>query len=91
MHNNQSSQSNEGMFQDPKDEEKLCQVLKALVEEWGPEKVIVSVPTVWKESTGNSTLGRVQLEFTEDNAVAVRVRCDEINASIDNIVQLKKR
>src|SRR3984957_18642345 len=47
------------MFQDPRDEDRLCQVLKAYVEEWGPENVIVSVPEHWSEYS-TSTLGRVR-------------------------------
>ena len=36
------------MFQNADDENRLCQVLKAFVEEWGPENVVVSVPTHWR-------------------------------------------
>lgn len=53
-------------------EERLCQILKAYVEEWGPENVIVSVPADWSEYS-TSTLGRVLLEFNTDNSIDVRV------------------
>ncbi|MBK9773449.1 MAG: hypothetical protein IPP57_21990 [Candidatus Obscuribacter sp.] len=42
------------MFTHPTDEEKLCQVLKAYVEEWGPENVIVSVPEHWSEYSASN-------------------------------------
>ena len=32
------------IFKNPTDEDRLCHVLKAYVEEWGPQNVIVSVP-----------------------------------------------
>jgi hypothetical protein len=74
------------IFRDPKDEEKLCHVLKAYVEEWGPENVIVSVPSHWKEySTG--TLGRVRLEFTTANTVSIRVEYEVVRLTYD--VQLQ--
>jgi RNase H-fold protein (predicted Holliday junction resolvase) len=74
------------IFQDPRDEEKLCQVLKAYVEEWGPENVVVSVPRHWEEySTGN--LGRVKLEFTTDCTVSIRVEYEFVRLTYD--VQLQ--
>jgi hypothetical protein len=74
------------MFQDPRDEEKLCQVLKAYVEEWGPENVIVSVPRHWKEYS-TSNLGRVRLEFSTDCSVSIRVEYDFVRLNYD--VQLQ--
>jgi hypothetical protein len=74
------------IFRDPQDEERLCQVLKAYVEEWGPENVIVSVPLHWKEySTG--TLGRVRLEFSTSSTVSIRVEYDVVRLTYD--VQLQ--
>lgn len=74
------------MFQDPNDEERLCQVLKAYVEEWGPDAVVVSVPTHWKEY-GGSSLGRVRLDFSTDNTVSIRVVYDSVRLNYD--VQLQ--
>jgi len=74
------------MFQDPRDEERLCQVLKAYVEEWGPENVIVSVPVHWRQYSGKS-LGRVRLEFTTDNTVSIRVEYEAVRLNYD--VQLQ--
>jgi len=65
------------MFKNPKDEEKLCQVLRAYVEEWGPENVIVSVPEHWSDYSASS-LGRVRLEFTTSDSVSIRVEYDFI-------------
>ncbi len=75
-----------GMFQDPRDEEKLCQVLKAYVEEWGPESVIVCVPVQWKEHSGSS-LGRVRLEFTTGDTVSIKVEYESVRIKYD--VQLQ--
>lgn len=74
------------MFQDPSHEEKLCQVLKAYVEEWGPESVIVCVPKHWKEYGGNN-LGRVRLEFTTCDTVSIRVEYESVRINYD--VQLQ--
>ncbi len=74
------------MFQDPRDEEKLCQVLKAYVEEWGPENVIVSVPRHWQEYS-SSNLGRVRLEFDTEASVSIRVEYDFVRLNYD--VQLQ--
>lgn len=74
------------MFQDPRDEDKLCQVLKAYVEEWGPENVIVSVPEHWSEYS-TSTLGRVRLEFSTENTVSIRVEYEAVRLIYD--VQLQ--
>jgi hypothetical protein len=68
------------MFKHPADEENLCQVLKAYVEEWGPENVIVSVPEHWSAYSSNS-LGRVRLEFSTSNTVSIRVEYDFVRLS----------
>jgi hypothetical protein len=74
------------IFKDPSDEERLCQVLKAYVEEWGPENVIVSVPNHWRDySTG--TLGRVRLEFSTENTVSIRVEYEVVRLTYN--VQLQ--
>jgi len=70
------------MFQDPRDEERLCQVLKAYVEEWGAENVIVSVPSSWREFS-TTTLGRVRLEFTTENTVSIRVEYELVRLKYD--------
>ncbi|PWT96293.1 MAG: hypothetical protein C5B53_09965 [Candidatus Melainabacteria bacterium] len=74
------------MFKNPRDEEKLCQVLKAYVEEWGPENVIVSVPEHWSDYSTNS-LGRVRLEFATEDTVSIRVEYEFIRLKYD--VQLQ--
>lgn len=75
--NNQQPNQQRSMFQDPADEERLCQILKAYVEEWGPEHVFVSVPKHWKEY-GSSGLGRVRLKFETQDSVVIGV-VDEAN------------
>jgi hypothetical protein len=74
------------MFKNPRDEEKLCQVLKAYVEEWGPENVIVSVPQHWSDYS-TSSLGRVRLEFATSDTVSIRVEYDFVRVKYD--VQLQ--
>lgn len=74
------------MFRNPRDEENLCQVLKAYVEEWGPENVIVSVPEHWSDYSTNS-LGRVRLEFVTEDTVSIRVEYDFVRLKYD--VQLQ--
>ena len=74
------------MFRNPCDEEKLCQVLKAYVEEWGPENVIVAVPEHWSDYSTNS-LGRVRLEFATSDTVSIRVEYEKVRLNYD--VQLQ--
>lgn len=76
MSNQNNTEPN--MFQDPADEERLCQTLKAYVEEWGPEAVKVKVPTHWKDYGTSGSLGRVRLEFSTRNTVEVCVEYDSI-------------
>ncbi|HEY9772173.1 MAG TPA: hypothetical protein V6C81_00030 [Planktothrix sp.] len=75
------------MFENPQDEERLCHVLKAYVEEFGPENVIVLVPEHWKEYA-NSSLGRVRLGFATDNMISICVEYAPIRVRYD--VQLRK-
>ncbi len=70
------------MFRNPADEDTLCQVLKAYVEEWGPENVIVSVPKQWMEYSANN-LGRVRLEFSTQDTVSIRVEYDFVRLKYD--------
>ena len=51
------------MFQDPKDEDKLCQVLKAYVEEWGPGKC---------DCFRARTLERVQHKYIRSSQTRIR-------------------
>jgi hypothetical protein len=60
------------MFQDPHDEEKLCQVLKAYVGEWGPENVIIAVPRCWSGRIARD-FGKVRLRFETDDLVSISV------------------
>jgi hypothetical protein len=68
------------MFEDPQDGDRLCQVLKAYVGEFGPENVIVMVPKSWSGYRLNN-LGKVRLEFTSDNTISIRVECGLIKIS----------
>ena len=60
------------LFQDPREEDRLCDVLKAFIEEWGAEKVIVSAPWQWG-TWHNNRLGKVRLEFVTESSVTIRV------------------
>ena len=59
------------MFRDPRDEERICQVLKAYVEEFGPEHVVVALPKAWHNP--EYSLGPTRLEFTTRDTIDVRV------------------
>jgi hypothetical protein len=72
------------VFQDPSDEDKLCEALKAFVAEWGAEHVIISVPKSWSEYFGTlDTLGGVKLNFVTENSISVRVDNDRVMWSYD--------
>ncbi len=73
------------IFLDPTDEERLCGVLKAYVEEWGPEYVVVSVPKEWHQY-GTDSLGRVRLEFATESSICISVHYESVK--IDYSVQL---
>ncbi len=64
------------LFANPKEEDRLCLVLKAYVEEWGAENLIVSVPAHWSDYP-MSTLGRVLLKFETDNHVVISVQIND--------------
>ncbi len=64
------------IFKNPTDEDSLCHVLKAYVEEWGPQNVIVSVPNKWSDYSTDS-LGLVRLEFSTADTVSIRVEYDK--------------
>lgn len=65
------------IFNGPNDEERLCQVLKAYVEEWGVENVSISVPVRWKKYRVRES-GRLRFCFETENAVAIKVECESI-------------
>ncbi len=50
------------MFENQQDEETICQVLKAYMEEWGTENVIVSLPSEWRQY-GTEYVAGVRFEF----------------------------
>lgn len=62
------------MFKDHRDEERLCQTLKAYVEEWGPEYVYVALPRHWKDLTPNLMVGKVRIEFSTFNSISIHVQ-----------------
>jgi hypothetical protein len=63
------------IYRDPHDEQNLCAVLKAFVEEWGQERITVSIPRSWSYFK-NRSLGKVRLEFIDENCVSIRVDYD---------------
>ncbi len=64
------------IFKNPTDEDRLCQILKAYVEEWGPQHVVVSVPHKWS-NYNTDNLGLVKLEFSTSDTVSIRVEYDK--------------
>ncbi len=87
QNNNQQPNKQNSMFRNPEDEELLCQVLKAFVEEWGPEHVYVSVPTQWQEY-GTTNLGRVSLSFETKDSVVIYVIHEEYGVTIEYKITL---
>ena len=67
------------MFRDPRDEEKICQVLKAYVEEFGAEHVVVALPKTWHNP--EYSLGPTRLEFTTNGTIDVRVEYGKVQLS----------
>ncbi len=65
------------LFERPQGEEDVCRVLKALVEEFGAEEVVVKLPTTWTNE--NYTLGRTKLVFNTLNSVEVAVPRYHVN------------
>ena len=59
------------MYCDPKDEERICQILKAYVEEFGAEHVVVALPKAWENA--QYSLGPTRLEFTTHDTISLRV------------------
>lgn len=85
--NNQRPNQQRSMFRDSEDEERLCQTLKAFVEEWGPEYVYVNVPKHWKEY-GTTNLGRVRLSFETTDSVVIGVVDEANGVSIEYEIKL---
>jgi hypothetical protein len=49
-----------------KDEQVILMIIRTLVEEWGPEQVVISVPRRWADFIPRGYLGSVRLVFEED-------------------------
>jgi hypothetical protein len=60
------------LFQLPSDEENVCGILRAYVEEWGAENVLVSVPILWKPICP-LRLGKAQVIFNTGNSIRILV------------------
>lgn len=67
------------MFQNPLDQEKICQVLKAYMEEWGTENVVVSLPRQWRQY-GSENVAGVRFEFSTENRISIRAEYNENEA-----------
>jgi len=64
------------MFQNPMDQDRICQVLKAYMEEWGTENIIVSLPKEWRQY-GSENVAGVRFEFSTDDVIAIRAEYDD--------------
>ena len=64
------------------DEERICQILRAYVEEWGRENVVVVLPSCFERFT-QGTVGGVRLEFTTENLISLRVEYEHVRLSYD--------
>jgi len=71
------------MFEDPIGEDRVCMRVRTLVEEFGPENVIIYVPSKWKNYAGTS-LGRCELRFLDANVIRLQAyNGDKIAVQID--------
>jgi hypothetical protein len=69
------------VFKEPTDEDKICQVLKAFMEEWGTENVVVSLPRDWQQYSRIENIAGVRFEFCTEASIAIRVQCDNVVAA----------
>lgn len=71
------------MFRDPLDEDRICQVLKAYIQEFGAENVILALPKTWNDP--GYSLGLTRLEFTTTGSIDVRVdyQCVHLNYRVE--------
>lgn len=66
------------IFNNPTDEDKICGILRTYVEEWGPEHVIVSVPTNWQQyDVDPKGFGKVRVEYTTVDCISIRVEYEQ--------------
>jgi hypothetical protein len=63
------------MFRNPTDEETICHILKAYMEEWGTENVIVSLPKHWRRY-GTDNVAGVRFEFSTEDTITIRAEFD---------------
>jgi hypothetical protein len=66
------------------DEESMCQTLKCLVEEFGPEYVIVHAPRSW--NNGKYNLGPVSLKFDTENTLFIELMFNGFSHIANNIL-----
>jgi len=59
-------------FVDPEQEDSFCKVLRAYIEEWGPENLRLLVPTDWR-MYGPRTIGGVGVIYSTTNSIAIQV------------------
>jgi hypothetical protein len=77
------------LFHDPKDEDRICQALKAYVEEWGPENVTILVPAAWKGYEGNDGFGSVKLYCSTEDTVSI-LASEDGQAKCNFTIRLKQ-
>ena len=65
-----------GCFYSKEDEDEVCRVLRALVGEWGSEKVTVRVPREWAKSGYGPRFGKIRIEFWAETGISISVNYD---------------
>jgi hypothetical protein len=68
-----------GIFHNPKDEDRLCGVLRAFVEEWGPDNVSVHVPKTWIDKNYHVWDCAVKLFYDTVNSVSIIVKRENLD------------
>lgn len=61
------------LFRNPADKERLVQVFRAYVEEWGAENITLMLPRNWDSFVTEPNLGRVRVEFSTLDGISIRV------------------
>lgn len=68
------------LFREDGDEERLCQMLKIYVEEYGKENVVVTFPKGWETTSSQHPLGVKRMEFTNKNSIDIKA---EFNGKVE--------
>ena len=58
------------------DEKALCDNLRALVEEWGSQNIIITIPEIWRQYVYNDLVGDVSVTYSDQPIIRFNVVVD---------------